>query len=35
MGQIFLLGVLVIIALVMIEEFLEAYDEWKDSDDES
>jgi hypothetical protein len=35
MGQIFLIGVVVIIVLVMIDEFLEAYDEWrKDIDDE-
>ena len=34
MGQIFLLGVAVIIVLVMLEEFFEAYDEWRDGDDE-
>jgi len=35
MGTIFLVGIVVIILLVMAEEFLEAYDEWrKDIDDE-
>ncbi len=35
MGEIFLVGIVVIILLVMAEEFLEAYDEWrKDIDDE-
>jgi len=35
MGEIFLAGIVVIILLVMAEEFLEAYDEWrKDIDDE-
>ena len=29
MGEIFLVGVVVIILLVMVEEFLEAYDEWR------
>jgi len=36
MGEIFLVGVVVIILLVMAEEFFEAYEEWrKDLDDES
>ena len=35
MGEIFLVGIVVIILLVMAEEFLEAYDEWReDIDDE-
>ena len=35
MGEIFLAGIVVIILLVMAEEFFEAYDEWrKDIDDE-
>jgi len=34
MGEIFLVGVLVIIVLVMAEEFFEAYDEWRNGDDE-
>ena len=35
MGEIFLVGIVIIILLVMAEEFLEAYDEWrKDIDDE-
>jgi hypothetical protein len=35
MGEIFLVGVVIVILLVMAEEFLESYDEWrKDIDDE-
>jgi len=34
MGEIFLVGVVVVILLVMAEEFLEAYDEWRNDDDE-
>jgi hypothetical protein len=34
MGEIFLAGVVIIIILVMAEEFLEAYDEWRNDDDE-
>lgn len=35
MGEIFLAGVVIVILLVIAEEFLEAYDEWrKDIDDE-
>jgi len=34
MGEIFLLGVIVVILLVMAEEFFEAYDEWRNDDDE-
>jgi uncharacterized membrane protein len=33
-GEIFLVGIVVIILLVMAEEFLEAYDEWRNGDDE-
>ena len=37
MGEIFLIGVVVVILLVMAEEFFEAYEEWKNGldDDES
>jgi uncharacterized membrane protein len=34
MGEIFLAGIVIIILLVMAEEFLEAYDEWRNDDDE-
>jgi len=34
MGEIFLAGVVVIILLVMAEEFFEAYDEWRKDIDE-
>jgi hypothetical protein len=34
MGEIFLVGIVIIILLVMAEEFLEAYDEWRNSDDD-
>jgi hypothetical protein len=34
MGEIFVVGIVVIILLVMAEEFLEAYDEWRNGDDE-
>ena len=34
MGEIFLVGVVVVILLVMAEEFLEAYDEWRKDIDE-
>jgi hypothetical protein len=34
MGEIFLVGIVVVILLVMAEEFLEAYDEWRNGDDE-
>jgi hypothetical protein len=35
MGEIFLAGIVIIVLLVMAEEFLEAYEEWrKDIDDE-
>jgi hypothetical protein len=33
MGEIFLVGIVVIILLVMAEEFLEAYDEWRNDDE--
>jgi len=34
MWKIFLAGVVLIIVLVMIDEFLEAYDEWREGQDE-
>ena len=34
MGEIFLVGIVVIIILVMAEEFLESYDEWRKDIDE-
>jgi hypothetical protein len=34
MWKIFLVGVVLIIVLVMIDEFLEAYDEWSEGQDE-
>jgi len=34
MGEIFLVGVVIVILLVMAEEFLEAYDEWRKDIDE-
>ena len=34
LGEIFLLGIGIIIICVMAEEFLEAYDEWRNGDDE-
>jgi hypothetical protein len=34
MGEIFLVGIVIIILLVMAEEFLDAYDEWRNGDDE-
>ena len=34
MGEIFLVGIVVILLLVLAEEFLEAYDEWRNGDDE-
>jgi hypothetical protein len=34
MGEIFLVGIVVIILLVMAEEFLEAYDEWRNGLDD-
>jgi hypothetical protein len=34
MGEIFLVGVIVIILLVMAEEWGEAFDEWRNDDDE-
>ena len=33
-GEIFIIGIVVIVLCVMAEEFLEAYDEWRDGDDE-
>ena len=34
MGEIFLAGVVVLLLIVMIDEYLEAYDEWRNDDDE-
>lgn len=34
MGEIFLAGVVIVILLVMAEEFFEAYDEWRQGDDD-
>jgi hypothetical protein len=34
MGQIFLIGVVIIIVLVMLDEFFEAYEEWRKDIDE-
>jgi len=34
MGEIFLVGIVVIILLVIAEEFLESYDEWRNGDEE-
>ena len=34
MGEIFLVGVVIIIVIVMLDEFFEAYDEWRNGDDE-
>ena len=35
MGEIFLAGVVVLLLIVMIDEYLKAYDEWRDGlDDE-
>jgi hypothetical protein len=33
-GEIFIIGIVVIVLCVMAEEFLEAYDEWRNGDDE-
>jgi len=33
-GEIFLVGIVVIVLCVMAEEFLEAYDEWRNSDED-
>lgn len=34
MGEIFLIGVIIIVLCVLAQEFLEAYDEWRKDDDE-
>ena len=34
MGEIFLAGVVILLLIVMAEEFFEAYDEWRDGDDD-
>ena len=33
-GEIFIVGIVVIVLCVMAEEFLEAYDEWRNGDDD-
>jgi hypothetical protein len=33
-GEIFLVGIVIIVLCVMAEEFLEAYDEWRNDEDE-
>lgn len=35
MGEIFLVGIVIIIVLVILNNFLTAYDEWKNGNDES
>lgn len=34
MGEIFLVGVVILLLIVMAEEFFEAYDEWRNGDDD-
>jgi hypothetical protein len=34
MGEIFLVGVVILLLIVMAEEFFEAYDEWNNSDED-
>lgn len=34
MGEIFLAGVVILLLIVMAEEFFEAYDEWRNSDED-
>ena len=34
MGEIFLAGVVILLLIVMIDEYLEAYDEWRDGLDD-
>ena len=35
MGEIFLAGVVILLLIVMVDEYLKAYDEWRDGlDDE-
>jgi uncharacterized membrane protein len=33
-GELFIIGIVIIVLCVMAEEFLEAYDEWRNSDEE-
>ena len=33
-GELFIIGMVIIVLCVMAEEFLEAYDEWRNSDEE-
>ena len=32
-GELFIVGIVIIILCVMAEEFFEAYDEWRDGED--
>jgi hypothetical protein len=32
--ELFIIGIVIIVVCVMAEEFLEAYDEWRNSDEE-
>jgi hypothetical protein len=32
--ELFIIGIVIIVLCVMAEEFLEAYDEWRNSDEE-
>ena len=34
MGEIFLVGVVVLVLIVMAQEFFEAYEEWRDGDED-
>ena len=34
MGEIFLAGVVILLLIVMIDEYLKAYDEWRDGLDD-
>ena len=33
-GELFIIGIVIIVLCVMAEEFLEAYDEWRNGDDD-
>ena len=34
MGEIFLAGVIILLLIVMAQEFFEAYEEWRDGDED-
>jgi hypothetical protein len=34
LSELFLVGAVIIVVIVMLDEFSEAYDEWRDDDDE-